>query len=59
MFANIIINLKEDCTHKINKEQEYPSSGNKLDILRTSSISSLEIGRHFWGDVSTDIRIIL
>jgi hypothetical protein len=58
MFANIIMNLKEDCKHKINKEQENPSSGNKLDILRTSSISSPEIGIHFWGDVSTDIRII-
>jgi len=42
MFANIIMNLKEDCKHKINKEQKNPSSGNKLDILRTSSISSLE-----------------
>jgi len=59
MFANIIMNLKEDCKHKINKEQENTSSGNKLDVLRTSSTSSLEIGRHFWGDVSTDIRIVL
>jgi hypothetical protein len=59
MFANIIMNLKEDCKHKINKDQENPSSGKKLDILRTSSISNLEIGRHFWGDVSTDMRIIL
>jgi hypothetical protein len=59
MFANIVMNLKEDCKHKINKGQENPSSGNKLDILRTSSISSLEIGRDFWGDVSTGIRIIL
>jgi hypothetical protein len=59
MFANIIMNLKEDCKHKINKEQENPSSGNKLDILRTSSISSLEKGRDFWGDVSTDISIVL
>jgi len=53
------MNLKEDCKHKIKKWQENPSSGNKLDILRTSSISSLETGRGFWGDVSTDIRIVL
>jgi hypothetical protein len=59
MLANIIMNLKEDCKHKINKGQENPSSGNKLDILTTSSISSLEIGRHFWGEVSTDIMIVL
>jgi hypothetical protein len=59
MFANIIMNLKQECKHKINKEQENPTSGNKLDILRTSSISSLEIWRHFWGDVNTDIRIVL
>jgi len=59
MFANIIMNLKEDCKHKINKGQENPSSGNKLDILRTSSISSLETQRDFWGDVSTDIMIVL
>jgi hypothetical protein len=59
MLANIIMNLKEDCKHKINKGQENPSNGNKLDILRTSSISSLEIGRPFWGEVSTDIMIVL
>jgi hypothetical protein len=53
------MSLKEDCKHKTNKEQENPSSGNKLDILRTSSITSLEIGRHFWEDVSTDIRTVL
>ena len=53
------MNLKEDCKHKINKGQQNPSSGNKLDIIGTSTISRLKKQKKLWGDLSTDMRIVL
>lgn len=47
----------EDCKHKVKKGQQNPSSGNKLDILITSTVSNLEMWRNLWGDVSTRMRI--